>query len=482
MKKKLVVWWRDYLSLLSLNACIVAVTRFSHLPGNLIKNFRVFVRKANGIVMLSEEDLKNITEQGEKFLDKSFFMNYLKDIEDFKRRYNEAVADANSMDFKGLSNPELGNLLLKLAELEGEGIAYYWGSQYEPLVKTEQKLKNILRKKYEGRELEEVLATLVTPIELDNILKEELDWIELVLKNENFTKKLFYFHGKKYSWLFRNTFDIKVCFDFLKERFERYKKEHVSGLNEKARKIISQKKALALKQKNIIDEIGDHVSYLLAVFHKMSLSRMELKYTWAGFEFLLHDFLQEISGRTKVPLKDMILYLTTDEIVKLLNNELKIPEREIREREKFYLIGSEEGRWIFRYGAKELEKAQKEHPDVFEEKKITELKGTIANPGKARGMVVIVPIEDLESLQRIEKRFKKGNILITPMTQPNTVVLMEKAAAIVTDEGGLTSHAAIVSRELGIPCIVGTLHATEVFKDGDVVEVDAEKGVVRKLG
>ena len=56
-----------------------------------------------------------------------------------------------------------------------------------------------------------------------------------------------------------------------------------------------------------------------------------------------------------------------------------------------------------------------------------------------------------------------------------------KAAAIVTDEGGITSHAAIVSRELGIPCIVGTQYATKILKDGDLVEVDANKGTVKKI-
>ena len=58
---------------------------------------------------------------------------------------------------------------------------------------------------------------------------------------------------------------------------------------------------------------------------------------------------------------------------------------------------------------------------------------------------------------------------------------MKKAAAIVTDEGGITSHAAIVSRELGIPCVIGTKFATKVFKDGDLIEVDADKGIVRKI-
>ena len=79
------------------------------------------------------------------------------------------------------------------------------------------------------------------------------------------------------------------------------------------------------------------------------------------------------------------------------------------------------------------------------------------------------------------KKMRPGDILVSHMTYPDIVVSMKKAGAIITDMGGITCHAAIVSRELGIPCVIGTKIATKVFKDGDEVEVDATKGVVRKL-
>jgi phosphohistidine swiveling domain-containing protein len=106
-----------------------------------------------------------------------------------------------------------------------------------------------------------------------------------------------------------------------------------------------------------------------------------------------------------------------------------------------------------------------------------EIKGVVASrgQGKVTGRVRIV----LDPLK--EKNFKKGEILVAPMTSPEYVFLMKKAAAIVTDAGGLTSHAAIVSRELGVPCIVGTKIATQVLKDNDTVEVDAGSGIIKKI-
>lgn len=102
--------------------------------------------------------------------------------------------------------------------------------------------------------------------------------------------------------------------------------------------------------------------------------------------------------------------------------------------------------------------------------------GQVAYPGKVRGRVRIVSSLDIESID-----FNDGDVLVAVSTNPNLMPLMRKCSGIVTDEGGLLSHAAIVSRELKKPCIIGTRIATQVLKDGDIVEVDADKGVVRIL-
>ena len=77
------------------------------------------------------------------------------------------------------------------------------------------------------------------------------------------------------------------------------------------------------------------------------------------------------------------------------------------------------------------------------------------------------------------KSFRAGEILVANNTTPEFTPIMKKAAAIITEQGGITSHAAIVSRELGIPCVIGTRIATKVLKDGDRVEVDANCGLVK---
>jgi pyruvate,water dikinase len=104
---------------------------------------------------------------------------------------------------------------------------------------------------------------------------------------------------------------------------------------------------------------------------------------------------------------------------------------------------------------------------------VLEIRGFVASVGHAKGTVkVIQTIEDASKLQ-------VGDVLVISMTRPEHTIFMKKSAAIITDDGGITSHAAIVSRELGKPCIIGTKIATQVLKDGDEVEVDANKGIVK---
>jgi pyruvate, water dikinase len=104
-----------------------------------------------------------------------------------------------------------------------------------------------------------------------------------------------------------------------------------------------------------------------------------------------------------------------------------------------------------------------------------EVKGQVSFKGHIKGKVKIV--KSVEDIKKVEK----GDILVSPMTVPSFIPAMETAAAFVTDEGGILCHAAIVSREMHKPCVIGTKIATKIFKDGDLVEVDAEKGIVKKL-
>lgn len=115
---------------------------------------------------------------------------------------------------------------------------------------------------------------------------------------------------------------------------------------------------------------------------------------------------------------------------------------------------------------------KKERRDFMEQDIL--IRGLGVSPGQGSGKAkIILKVKDIANLE-------KGEVLVTEMTTPDWVPAMKKASAIVTNLGGKTCHAAIVSRELGVPCIVGTKNGTEVIKDGQIVTVDGKRGLVFK--
>ncbi|EGY80840.1 phosphoenolpyruvate synthase [Peptoniphilus indolicus] len=158
--------------------------------------------------------------------------------------------------------------------------------------------------------------------------------------------------------------------------------------------------------------------------------------------------------------------LSENELNTLIERGLKVEE----------LYGSvQDTEWGFDKDTKEFYFLQSRPITTIEEKKevLKPLcKGLPASPGIGRGKVIL--IKDVSEINLV----KEGDILVTEMTNPDMVPAMRKAAGVVTDEGGRTCHAAIVSRELQIPCIVGAKNATKVLKEGQTVTVDATRGVV----
>lgn len=144
-----------------------------------------------------------------------------------------------------------------------------------------------------------------------------------------------------------------------------------------------------------------------------------------------------------------------------------------QEKGKYYVYekikGKEKISWI-NNSTKLIEEIEGNDPQC-----IKEIKGQVACSGKVKGIARIVLKMNKDVV------FEKGDILITICSSPDFMPILKRAAGIVADEGGVTSHAAILSRELKIPCIIGTKIATKILKDGDLVEVDAEKGIVRKI-
>ncbi len=191
-----------------------------------------------------------------------------------------------------------------------------------------------------------------------------------------------------------------------------------------------------------------------------------------GF-YCLEPLLRELGRRTNLALRQT-RYIYPWEYEQVLKEKEKWTDK-LNSRFNFHYWLSQGSKQKIRGG----EKARKEIKNFTfvrsKQKRTSKLEGDCASPGKVRGVVAIInnPEEN--------KKIEQADILVSLMTNPNLMPAIRKAKAIVTDYGGLTCHAAIVAREFGIPCIVGTKIATQVLKDGDLVEVDATHGIVNIL-
>ncbi len=171
---------------------------------------------------------------------------------------------------------------------------------------------------------------------------------------------------------------------------------------------------------------------------------------------------------------DWIMDVTTEEMFGILSGQ-KLPNKlEMKKRFTNYAMVVKNAKTQLISDPKAIKKLEKEYfVDTISAEEIT---GRVACMGgiiKGRAKICL----DKKEIGKV----KKGDILVAQFTTPDFVPAMERAVAIIADQGGVSSHAAIVSRELGVPCVIDTKNATRIIKDNDLVEVNAKTGLIKIL-
>ncbi len=287
-------------------------------------------------------------------------------------------------------------------------------------------------------------------------------------------------HWQRYRWL-KNPIVYQNLSISKKEMFERLKNLLETDIEEKIKYIIQERSKNEKNFSNIIRKFNfpHELINLCRILRKFIFLRT---YTTEGTDRLFYwarqTILKEIAKRMKLNDEDIVT-LTSKEIIDFLERKKKISSKIIKERKRIFAVIWQDKKAKMYFG-KEAEKIIKKYKKIElrvrkRKLKIKIVKGAIAAPGIAKGKAKI-----LESFKEVGK-VKKGDILIVSMTTPDYIAAMEKASAFVTDEGGITCHAAIIAREMNKPCVIGTKIATKIFRNGDLIEVDANKGIVRKL-
>lgn len=331
-------------------------------------------------------------------------------------------------------------------------------------------IKNELPADINENELLELYKNFLISNHVSYIQKRELKILQAASKKKIEDASKIY---KKYWWtrLGWENMESYVCEDFKKEIRKTIKKKNIEKIINKiswrARNINKQREDAIKKYK-----MSDKITYLLDTFDKYTYfhdlrKEMQVRTTYAAYLLMT-----EVARRRKLDKNDLE-WLMHEDVKEILRGK-PMDKQEVEKRKKAICVIVNE-RGLKLYSGEEAIKIK--NKEIEENtKQISEFKGTGVCKGK-----IISKVKVCNGAVEALRKVKKGDILVCGMTLPDYVPAMKLAKAIITDEGGITCHAAIISRELGKPCIVGTKIATRVLKDGDAVEVDANRGVVKIL-
>ncbi|PIW37102.1 MAG: hypothetical protein COW24_01920 [Candidatus Kerfeldbacteria bacterium CG15_BIG_FIL_POST_REV_8_21_14_020_45_12] len=338
----------------------------------------------------------------------------------------------------------------------------------------EEEIRLAVEANWSGREVAEIMEVLTAPIALSFFQDAELNLLERVLECENESQAL-QEHVTNFYWLDNGYYGSRRRTEIeAKKMLDSLLEDHGS-LQEAIDSIRNYEQALfsrraALKEKYKIDDdlmkkslaLGDAVSWQDA--------RKAEQFVYTD---VLMEFLKEFARRFNHEIEDLY-WLRTNEVLENIKDPKAIKSLVDKRRPLCAMVASRDGveLWDGKRGqefVRQFWDSNEEHGDM---------QGIVASFGKQSERVVTGLVRVVLDPHVID-HFIDGEVLVAPMTSPDYMPLMRRASAIITDEGGLTAHAAVVSRELGIPCIVGAKTASKQLTTGDRVILDLDNGQIR---
>ncbi|OGE98484.1 MAG: hypothetical protein A3G89_00095 [Candidatus Doudnabacteria bacterium RIFCSPLOWO2_12_FULL_42_9] len=321
------------------------------------------------------------------------------------------------------------------------------------------------------------LAILISPDQPDLNWAELLRLLEIIKQYKTLNKivvsKKFKAHAKKYKWLnFGYQGPLWTDEDFIQRVRKILKNEKTA--QEQLNEHRNYFRNLEKEQRRIEKDLGlsDHEIYMFDQARTLMFTKAYRLNVRHVIQYALETVFLQLAKKHAVPVY-FFRYALRNEILDFVSGK-KIDTVEIlRRRHRVLKIVS--NRKIKFIPANKIDATLGRILEKAIEIKQDYIEGQSAFPGKARGRAKLV--FGIPDLQKVTHDY----ILVAVTTTPDVLPAMGRARGFVTDSGGITSHAAIVAREMKKPCVIGTKFATKLFKDGDMIEVDADKGIVRKV-
>ncbi len=338
--------------------------------------------------------------------------------------------------------------------------------------KIESKLKQKIKDENKVKELTRVFSI---PLKPNDVTNERMDLLRIALMKDKIGQEELRRHLEAHKEQYQHI----PMFDF---DHEPYTKEHFKNeleqIEEAETELINTEKTFSEREEHYETMLaklnpGPELEALINMLKKAVYVRDYRDMIRQKLNLAIRKLYQEIGSRIGLSVKETAL-LTNSEIEDHLKSSKAFSRAEINRRKRSFLL-VQIGDKIDIYSEKEAERKAEELALYKKAKDTDIIKGRAASPGIKKGIARIIHTNlDFDKL-------RKGEIMVAGMTRQDFVPVMRRASAIVTNEGGVTCHAAIIARELRLPCVVGTDQATEIIKDGDIIEVNADKGIIRKI-
>jgi len=417
--------------------------------------------------------------------DPAFFEQYSNDCLKRCQDLLDFAVKNEKIDPTKLSNKELGSLNRSIIQKQIvfmpfmnslHAIDHFLTEKFDELLNAFIKARNLSRADFFTYQ-----TALTYPYRKILVLQEQEDLLKIAVfaqkeklgATDEAVRAKVVEHAKKYAWINSILFErLPYTLEDFIERVEELVADDPKALYVD---LVKNEKNIKAEQERCMKEIADFpelfsISKSIQVYGFLRSYRVDIPFS-SYIKTL--PVLAEIAKRLGIDLIDA-KYIDSNEVETLLIDPKSFDYRKvIKEREKgfvsvvlddksYELTGDDMKKVLAVVALKEVELTDS-------------VKGSTAYPGKVTGTCrVLFSLEDMKKVQ-------KGDIIVISMTDPNYIPAMNRASAFVTDQGGILCHAAIVSREMKKPCVIGTKHATKTFKDGDTVEVDGDSGIVRKI-
>ncbi|KKW41606.1 MAG: Phosphoenolpyruvate synthase/pyruvate phosphate dikinase [Candidatus Magasanikbacteria bacterium GW2011_GWA2_56_11] len=432
---------------------------------------------------------------------------WVKEIHDKCRAYNAeyfaSAREVEHLDLLNLSNTELAAIGRRLSQMQEKShmiaVSTTWlvdsnGETFSKMVMA--KLRRALPEE-SGLEPMYTYSILSTPTATNFTLDEERDFISLAkhLAADPVTRAFFTAgrdltadfallsidaqeaikaHADKWCWVpYTYVGPAYALGHYLEELRQLF--SAATSLDELEADALSRLKTIAEKQTEILSKfyLPDEVKYLLDITREIIWLKDYRKYCMYYGCYVLDRVHRESARRLALSLSQ-VNHLTADELAQALSGGPCDGDL-LNERKKLCVLSYTAGRQEILTGqaAADFLAAKKIEQPAAEPN--ADLRGTCACPGHVQGTVKI--INRPEEMDKMNL----GDILVAHTTFPSLLPAMKKAAAIVTEDGGVTCHAAIVAREFNIPCVVGIRKVTQLVRDGDIIEVDAIEGFIKRI-